>query len=548
MKITPAQIGKILLKGSYISQTDFDMATSEAKKRRVDLIQYLLSANIINKNLLGQAMAEHFDLPYADLGKNIPAPEQVLKIPEKIAKKYNIALFSETDKQITISTCDPENKEIIQALKKIFKEKKIQLAYSVQEDIQGVFTNYRTTLDTRFGKIIKSQNQIAPTIIDEILKDALSFNASDIHFEPQEKEALIRFRVDGILEEAGRIDKSYYANIVNRIKILALLRIDEHSVTQDGALRFNESWGKIDLRVSIVPTVYGEKVVLRILSQHVGILSLDSIGFSAHDQAIITKSVHRPFGMILAVGPTGSGKTVTIYSLINLINNSRINITSIEDPVECVIHGANQIQVTKHIPFARGLRSIVRQDPDVILVGEIRDRETAEIAVNAALSGHLLFSTFHANNTSTVVSRLIDMGVEPFILASTLELIISQRLARRICVSCRYSSTISKDEFQKISANKKLLKQFGFTKNTMLYRGKGCPACNHTGYKGRVALFEILPASPAIRQKILENPSAEEIWAEARKEGVRSLFEDGLEKIKLGLTTFEELFRVAAID
>lgn len=431
-------------------------------------------------------------------------------------------------------------------MKKIFPGQKITLAYSLSEDIEQALNSYHQTLDTRFNKIIKEENQIAPEIIEEILADALSFNCSDIHFEPQKKGVIIRFRIDGLLQEAGLIEYRYYENIINRFKVLSQLRIDEHRTTQDGAFRIAIPAGEVDVRLSIVPTFYGEKIVLRLLAKHVDIASLESLGLSETTQKIIEESVKKPFGMILTAGPTGSGKTTTLYALLKKINNVERNVTSIEDPVEYLLAGANQIQVNqeKGITFAKGLRSIVRQDPDIILVGEIRDRETAEISVNAALTGHLLFSTFHANNASAVIPRLIDMGVEPFLLASTLDLIIAQRLVRKICDNCRSTYDPATNQLSLLPVE--IAEQLKKTK--IFYRGKGCPSCNNTGYKGRIAIFELLKITPEIQELITQKAPAQAIWATAKNQGSHSLFADGLEKVKVGVTTVDELLRVAPID
>jgi len=340
----------------------------------------------------------------------------------------------------------------------------------------------------------------------------------------------------------GKISRQYYENIINYLKVRAVLRIDEHHSAQDGAIRFKGLAGEVDVRVSIAPIVDGEKIVLRILSKNISSLGIDTLGLSTNDQETLENSIKKPFGMIVVSGPTGSGKTTTLYALLRDINNQEINITSIEDPVEYIIPGANQIQVNTEtkLTFARGLRSIVRQDPDVILVGEIRDKETAEISVNAALTGHLLFSTFHANNACSTIPRLADMGIERYLLASTLELIVSQRLLRKICEKCRYSEPISQEYINKFPAKFALYLQ-GMSS---IYRGKGCEVCNGTGYKGRVAAFEMIKITPEMQELIIKNATAREIWELARKQGSQAMFEDARNKAQLGITTYDEVFRV----
>lgn len=543
--LSDSQIKKILSQGSYLSEEDLEQAEASAKQDKLSLADYLLAYNIISKDLLGQAVAEFFKVEYADLNSYQPDKEQVLKISEDTARKFRCVLFKESKEGVVIATDNPSMEGILEAAGEALKTKKIRLAYSLPEDIDAVLIYYRKTLETRFGEIIKAQNKIAPEVIEEIINDALSYRASDIHFEPRAKEAVIRFRIDGILQEAGRISKNYYENILNRIKVQANLRIDEHSSAQDGAIRFEKKDGIIDMRVSVVPIMEGEKIVIRLLAQYIRGLNLSDLGLSKQNQEIMEIAARKPFGMILVTGPTGSGKTTTLYSLLKIINKPGVNITTIEDPVEYKMEETNQIQVNKKtdLSFARGLRAIVRQDPDIILVGEIRDRETAEIAVNAALTGHLLLSTFHANNAATAIPRLLDMGIEPFLLASTLEIVVAQRLARHLCESCRFSYQEKLSDIEKLAPNaRKYFKEQTVT----LYKAKGCLACGGLGYKGRVGIYEIIKITPEMENLILKNPSSGEIWELAEKQGIYSLFDDGIEKVKSGVTSLEELLRVVS--
>ncbi len=544
MKLNEQKTKEILLKGNYITQEDAKKAGVAFKKRKIGLIDYLFGEGILTPDLLGQAIAEFFKVNYADLNSNQPPREQVLKIPENIAKKFRVVLFKEEPKSVVITTDNPSQVSLLLKIQPLFSGKKVTITYSLSEDIEANFIHYKKSLDTRFSQIIKKKTRIAPELIDEIFKDALTHQASDIHFEPQEKEVVIRFRVDGVLYEAGRISKEYFENILNRIKVQAQMKIDEHRAAQDGAIRYQVGNNVIDTRVSIVPILDGEKIAIRVLSHYVRNFSLGDIGFSSKHQKAIVVAGKKPFGMILVTGPTGSGKSTTLYALLKHISRPEVNITTIEDPVEYRLAGVNQIQVNlqTNLTFAKGLRSIVRQDPDIILVGEIRDEETADIGVNAALTGHLLLSTFHANDAATTIPRLLDMKAEPFLLASTLELIIAQRLIRKICEHCRYSYSVSQDELaKKFKGIEKLLPQ----KQMTLYKGKGCNACNNTGYKGRTAIFEFIEVTPKMQELILKSPSRQEIWELAKSQGVASLFEDGLDKVKNGVTTLEELYRVA---
>jgi type IV pilus assembly protein PilB len=539
------QFKDILLNGGYVSPEDIEKAEKHAKKHKVLITDYLLSQGVINKDLLGQAIAEFFGVPYADLNSNQPSREQVLNIPEKIAVKYRIVLFKDSKNERIVSTDDPKQNGIDEVIKKLFKTGKTTIMYSLSEDIDGVFMYYRKALETRFTDIIEKRKSVAPEILKEIIEDALVYRTSDIHFEPQEKETLIRFRVDGVLHEAGRIPNQYYENILNRIKIQADLRIDEHHRAQDGAIRLKKDGLSIDMRVSIVPVISGEKVVIRLLAEYVKGFTLEDLGLSVINQKYIEKASKKPFGMVLVTGPTGSGKTTTLYALLKLLNRPEVNITTIEDPVEYRLDGGNQIQVNAKtgLTFAQGLRSVVRQDPDIILVGEIRDEETAEISVNAALTGHLLFSTFHANDASSTVPRLFDMGIEPFLLSSTLELIVAQRLVRQICEECRYSYSEDFSAFNDLFPE---VQDYFGKKTVTLYKGKGCGACGGVGYKGRTTIMEVIASTSKMRKLILTKPSADEISKLAKEEGALTLLDDGVEKVKKGVTSLEELLRVVS--
>jgi len=545
MKLDQNKIREILLSGSYISKDDAEKADSFVKNKEGEFLDYFLREGILTSDLIGQALSESLKFNYLDLNTNIPERELVFKIPEQIALKFRVIAFKETDKSVTVATDDPANKELEATLEKIFPGKKIIIGFSLSEDIDSLLLYYKKTLETRFGKIITEKKRVAPEIIDEIIADALGFKASDIHFDPQEKEVVIRFRIDGLLQEAGRIPKIYYENILNRVKVLSRMRTDEHFSAQDGAIRYQKDEKDVDMRVSVVPTLDGEKIVVRLLAEYMKSFALDELGLSQRNQKLILQAAKKPFGMILVTGPTGSGKTTTLYALIKYLNSPEINITTIEDPVEYKIPGVNHIQVNSqtNLTFAQGLRSIARQDPDVILVGEIRDEETADISVNAALTGHLLFSTFHANDSASAIPRFLEMGVEPFLLSSTLELVIAQRLVRKICDKCRYSYKTSAKELILIFPD---AERFFGSGEITLYKGKGCSSCSNTGYKGRTAIFEAIQTSNnEMEELVLKNPSAQQIWKLAKNQGTEPLFEDGLVKVKNGLTTIEELLRVA---
>jgi len=513
----------------------------------------------------------------------LPDPDTVAELPRSVAQKYNIVVMSQMKEGVTVATSDPLQPNLEQIVRanlgqekeqdievkdvsdegmersalSLFSKKKekgkaktfggqVKIVYTSHEGIEAALRLYNTSLDTRFQSIIKAQQKVAPEILTEILNDAIALRASDIHFEPQEKQIIIRFRLDGVLREAGRIQKQYYEGILNRVKIASNLRTDEHFRPQDGALRHQTQTGKVDVRVSIVPVVDGEKIVMRILALYVKSLSLSDLGFSQEHQDILKKAVQKPFGMILTTGPTGSGKSTTLSALLKMRNTPDVNISTIEDPVEYKVRGVNHIQVNTgvNLTFASGLRSLVRQDPDIILVGEIRDSETADISVNAAMTGHLLFSTLHANTATTAIPRLLEMGVEPFLLASTLEIIMGQRLVRRICANCRYSYSVSREEVRTLFPRAELFLPQDET--VTLYKGKGCSACAQSGYRGRIGMYELLEVTPEIGELIIKHATSDEIDRLARSQGMRVMFEDGLEKVLAGVTTIEELKRTAA--
>ncbi len=547
MNIDTNNIKELLINGNYISAEDAEKAEALAKQSEISFVDALLRDGVVNSDIVGQATAEAYNVPYADLNSAAISADQIRKIPEETAKKLRVVLFDEEkEDEVIVTTDNPLQEGITAELQPLFEGKKISITYSLSEDIDSFFVYYEKPLDTRFSKIIEESDRVAPEILEEIFDDAITYRASDIHFEPQAKVIVIRFRVDGVLHEAGRLPKEYFENVLNRIKVKSALRIDEHYAAQDGSLHYDGKNGiSVDMRTSIVPIVEGEKVVLRVLGSYVQGLTFNDLGLTQKNQELLREAAEKPFGMILVVGPTGSGKTTTLYSLLKMLNTPDTNITTIEDPVEYKVQGLNQIQVnqTTGLTFVRGLRAIVRQDPDIILVGEIRDLETVEISVNAALTGHLLLSTFHANDAATAIPRLLDMGTEPFLLSSTMNLIIAQRLVRKICDHCKVSVVKTAADFD--TPQLRDVMKFLPSKNLTLYEGKKCEVCGFTGYKGRTSIYEVIKITPTLQELIVKRPSAQEIWNLARKEGAKSVFEDGLEKVKNGLTSIEELVRIA---
>ena len=404
-------------------------------------------------------------------------------------------------------------------------------------------------------KNLAIQNELAQPIekisvirlVDEMVKHAYLVRASDIHIDPADDEVGVRLRIDGIMHNAFVLPKNLQDEVVSRIKVISGLRTDEHQTAQDGRFKFQlkEAQTNFDIRVSIAPTFYGENAILRLLVEHGEIFTLETLGFSPHDLGLVKRAVEKPYGMILATGPTGSGKTTTLYTILKILNTEDVSIIAIEDPIEYSIKGIDQIQVNPQtgLTFASGLRSILRQDPNIIMVGEIRDEETAAIAVNAALTGHLLLSTLHTNDAATTLPRLIDMKVEPFLIASTVNIAIGQRLVRKICPDCKAERKLSIAEMQGLATviPQEILKK---NKSQTFYFGKGCKECNNTGYRGRIGIHEVLEVTDAVREAIMKRLNANEIRQIAQREGMTTMLEDGFAKTLKGVTTIEEILRV----
>jgi len=399
--------------------------------------------------------------------------------------------------------------------------------------------NPREKLET---EIKKGAAASIVNLVNHLVELAYNLKASDIHIDPQGGGVRIRFRIDGVLQDETPLPKAIQSEVISRIKILAALRTDEHQTAQDGRFRIELENGPVDVRVSIVPTYYGENAVMRLLKDQNAQFALESLGFSEGDQAKILRAIRHPYGMILATGPTGSGKTTTLYTLIKLLNQPGASIITIEDPIEYSIEGINQIGVNAKtgLSFAHGLRSILRQDPNIIMVGEIRDEETAGLAVNTALTGHLVLSTIHTNDAATTLPRLIDLKIEPYLIASTVNIAIGQRLVRKICQACKKEIKITPAEVKSLE---EVVPANILGGQTTFYKGVGCDKCNNTGYKGRISINEVLIIDNAIRAAIHRKATAAEIKEETKKQGMTSMIEDGFMKAKAGVTTIEEILR-----
>lgn len=379
-------------------------------------------------------------------------------------------------------------------------------------------------------------------LVDSLIECAEQARASDVHIDPGEHKVRVRLRIDGVLQEVCTVPKDRYAEVISRIKVLAGLRIDEHQAAQDGRFRVTINDKPIDIRVSIIPTYHGENAVLRLLGESAEQFSLETLGFSKTDHEKITRAIKKPYGMILCTGPTGSGKTTTLYSVIKKLNSPDVSVVTIEDPIEYAVENVEQIQVNPNhgLTFASGLRSILRQDPNIIMVGEIRDRETAGIAVNTALTGHLLLSTLHTNDSATTLPRLLDMGIESYLVASTVNISIGQRLVRKLCPNCKEEKQMSEEERQSLSE----VLPIEELEQSVFYKGRGCEECTNTGYSGRIGVHEVLVVDDEIREAILKKASASDIKRIAIKNGMTTMTQEGLRKAREGLTSVEEILRV----
>jgi len=553
------QLKTLLVDSGLISSDRFSLAEKKAKEANIGLSEYLVEEGLISDEHLGRIIADHFRFPFVDLKRQVIPQEIVSIIPELVARSQQIIVFDRTNKGLSVAMADPSNFEMIEWLRKKTREK-IVAYYATAKDIKDAFRSYQKDIGKTFNELIQEQANLAKSkkakaeelpiikIVDMIVKYAYENRASDIHISPMETGTQVRFRIDGILHNVLVLPKDIHGLIITRIKVMAKLRTDEHFSAQDGKFSLKIENEKFDIRISIVPITEGENAVMRLLSSKARRFSLDGLGFSDSDFEKIRSAAAKPYGMILSTGPTGSGKTTTLYAVLEILNHPDVNICTIEDPVEYEIEGISQIQVNnkKNLTFSQGLRSIVRQDPDIIMVGEIRDNETAGIAINSAMTGHLVLSTMHANTAATNIPRLMDMGIEPFLVSSSVNIVIGQRLVRKICTKCRESYQATKEELKKKGFPEFLIERiFRNKKFIRLYRGRGCNSCVNTGYFGRVGIFEALEMSDNLQKLIIRKATADEIQDQAVKEGMTTMLEDGAEKALRGITTIEEVIRAA---
>ena len=557
MLVTNEQLKEVVLKTGLIDEKGYQKIEEEAKSGETTVSEALIEKDVITDENLGILIADFIKCPFIVLSKTSIPTDVFNIVPEKMARKKKVIPFARDATGVKLAMADPNNKDLLEMI-----SKKIGLPVvpylATEQDIFNALKIYRKDMQMIFNTMVKSQiggpltvgSEVPMAkIVDLLASYAYQDKASDIHIEPEEKDSLIRFRIDGILHDVLFLPKNLHDQIITRIKILSRLRTDEHLSPQDGKMRIKLEEEVIDIRVSILPVTEGEKAVLRLLSSKFRKFSLVDLGMNEKDLAKVKNAYSKSYGMILSTGPTGSGKTTSIYAILKILNTREKNITTIEDPAEYRIKGVNQINVnTKtNLTFASGLRSILRQDPNIIFVGEIRDSETAGIAVNASLTGHLVLSTLHTNDAATALPRLIDMNVEPFLVASTVNVIIAQRLLRKICDMCKGTRVIAKEELLKSLSPETIYKHIGNNANITIYQGTGCKICSLTGFSGRIGVFEVLEITKDIRDLITKRNDADVILQKAVEDGMTTMLDDGLDKVMKGITTIEEVLRVTKV-
>lgn len=528
--------------------------------------EILKSQNLVTEDALVKAKAVLYNIPYVDLSTIPASPEALAVLPQEVAAKFKAFPVSvdQASKQMALAMADPLDLTAIE-----FIEQKTGLAVKphaaeLSKIEHSISTRYTSSLAQEVTEALKEvtpeksqvktlesqktgfiREERVSEIVTHILDFAIRARASDVHIEPQEKSTRVRYRIDGILQEKLTIPKALHDALISRIKILSGMKIDEKRVPQDGRFSFKGGTEEIDLRTSSLPSTWGEKIVMRLLKKTGGIPDLPDLGLRGRALKNVEDAILRPHGIVLICGPTGSGKTTTLYSIIQRINTPKINIMTLEDPIEYKIPGVNQVQVNPvaGLTFASGLRSFLRQDPDVILVGEIRDQETADLAIQASLTGHLVFSTLHTNDAGGALPRLLDMGAQPYLLASSMTAVVAQRVVRKIHDKCKVAYDADPKVVSEIKATLGNLWPDG--KTVKLYKGKGCADCNNSGYYGRVGIFEVLSITEKISRLILERSPASVLEKQAREEGMITLKQDGYLKVLEGITTLEETLRVA---
>lgn len=555
--VSPAKILELLLKHELLRPEEAEKAAKEAARVGQPVETILVKSGYVTEEDIANVKAAMFGVPYIDLNNYRLDRTLVKLIPESAAKKFSVIPLFTTGNTLSIGMIDPQNIVAIDHVRAITNfdvvdpvlvssggfQKAFNTYYhsygSVDELVKSIEKGKTPTLqETMLGEI--TEKTPISKLVDSLLSQAVQSRASDIHIEPEETMVAVRFRVDGVLSQITTFPSTVLNPVVSRIKILAGLDITENRKPQDGKIHSELEGKDLDIRVSTFPTLFGENVVLRLLDKRAMLPHLAELGFSKENLERYSRLITRPFGIILVTGPTGSGKTTTLYSSLSKINSEQKNIVTIEDPVEYVIPRIRQTQVNPKagISFANGLRGFLRQDPDTMMVGEIRDRETVEVAIQASLTGHLVFSTLHTNDAPSALTRLIDMGIEPFLISSSVIGILAQRLVRVNCVKCREPYTPQQTVLQSV----------GLSEGIQLMRGKGCAKCDQTGFLGRTGIFELLLMSEEIKTMVDNKRSAADIKKKAVEQGMKTLRQDGLEKVQQGITPLEEVLRVTEIE
>ncbi|NCO88775.1 hypothetical protein AUK04_01885 [Candidatus Roizmanbacteria bacterium CG2_30_33_16] len=571
MIIPPKQFLNILVDNKIITQIDADKFEIGCLQNNITIDQYLLQFTSIKREEILKTKAKILNVPFIDIASAAIDPQALTMIPEAVSRRFTIIPYNYDQKNETLylASTNPGDTTIVNFIEKKTNKRTIFALAFESEIIKAIDISYSRGLSPEIHQALEEvfsmekKQQVTSTtttiteapiakIVDTILEFALKSRTSDIHIEPSETQTRVRYRIDGILQAKLILPKTIHDSLVSRIKILSQLKIDEKRIPQDGRFEFSLGNETVDLRVSTLPTVNGEKVVMRLLKKSGGLPSLTELGLRGPQFKDLQEAITKPYGIILVTGPTGSGKTTTLYSILTNLNKPSVNIVTLEDPVEYQIAGLNQVQINPQagLTFANGLRSFLRQDPNIILVGEIRDKETTQLAIQAALTGHLVFSTLHTNDSATTIPRLIDLGGEPFLIASVLNASVAQRIARRVCEHCKTTYEPPKALQDSIIAVLGDLLPDKYRNNQtpiQLFKGTGCVECNYTGYRGRVAIFEVLKISSQINRMILKQASAREIVEQSKKEGMIIMKQDGYLKALEGITTIEEILRIAEV-
>ncbi|MFN8167199.1 MAG: ATPase, T2SS/T4P/T4SS family [Candidatus Nanopelagicales bacterium] len=556
------QLGDILLAGGLVTPDQLTVAMGEQQRLGRSLGRVLVDQGVLTESQLVESLAAQIGMRFVDLSEVQVDGSALARVPGHVARRHTAIPIGFEEGKLVVAMADPANVFAIDDIKSVAGAgghidvkpvvatrndvvAAIDRYYRAGDELDDLTTEMDTAEEEEDLSKVKEITEDAPIVryVNLLITQAIQDRASDIHLEPTETDLRVRYRIDGVLHEVMRSPRAIQSGVISRLKIMADINIAERRIPQDGRLSVNAHGKKIDLRVATLPTVWGEKVVMRILDNSTARMDLTDLGFSPHNFTIFEKSYVKPYGMILVTGPTGSGKSTTLYATLNVVNKPEVNIITVEDPVEYRLPGINQVQVNNKagLNFAAALRSILRSDPDVVLIGEIRDHETAQIAIEASLTGHLVLSTLHTNDAPSAITRLTEMGIEPFLVGSAVDAVLAQRLARRLCPKCKEPYEPTAEQLEKIG-----YRPYPGDPEPTFFKPIGCSNCAKTGYKGRLALHEVMAMSDPIERLTVERESATKIMQVAIEEGMRTLREDGLLKASMGITSLDEIFRVVA--